>query len=79
MKEESPTELVKGAIDMQANDQEINLKNRSLNKGSSMPKQQINRQYSMPKITQTLSFGPRELHYNCAPIDDVEVGENHQP
>ena len=79
MREESPTELVKGAIDMQANDQEINLKNRSLNKGSSMPKQQINRQYSMPKITQTLSFGPRELHYNCAPIDDVEVGENHQP
>ena len=79
MREESPTELVKEAIEMQANNQEINMKNRSLNKGSSMPKQQINRQYSMPKITQTLSFGPRELHYNCAPIDDVEVGENHQP
>ncbi|XP_065627840.1 bidirectional sugar transporter SWEET17-like [Quercus suber] len=79
MREESPTELVKGAIEMQANDQEINLKNQSLNKGSSMPKQQINRQNSMPKITQTLSFGPRELHHNCAPIDDVEVGEKHQP
>ncbi|XP_050277722.1 bidirectional sugar transporter SWEET17-like [Quercus robur] len=79
MIEESPTELVKGAIEMQANDQEINMKNRSLNKGSSMPKQQINRQYSMPKTTKTLSFGPHELHYNCAPIDDVEVGEKHQP
>lgn len=79
MREESPTELVKGAIEMQANDQEINLKNRSLNKGSSMPKQQINRQNSMPKITRTLSFGPRELHQNCATIDDVEVGEKHQP
>ncbi|XP_030958605.1 bidirectional sugar transporter SWEET16-like [Quercus lobata] len=79
MSEESPAELVKGAIEMQGNDQEINLKNRSLNKGSSMPKQQINRQYSMPKITKTLSFGPHELHYNCAPIDDVEVGEKHQP
>ncbi|KAM3704753.1 hypothetical protein ACB098_03G029100 [Castanea mollissima] len=78
-REESPTELVKAAIEMRANDQEINLKNRSLNKGNSMPKQQVNRQYSMPKITKTLSFGPRELHSNCAPIDDVEVGEKHQP
>ena len=47
---------------MWVNDQEINLKNHSFNEYINMPKLQINKQYSMPKITKTLYFGPRELY-----------------
>jgi hypothetical protein len=56
------------------------LKNRRLNKGTiSMPKQQVDRQYSMPKIIKTLSFGPHELHSSWDSEDNVEIGEKDHP
>ena len=55
------------------------LKNRRLNKGTSMPKQQVDRQYSMPKIIKTLSFGPHELHSSLDSEDNVEIGEKDHP
>ncbi|GMY21766.1 bidirectional sugar transporter SWEET16-like, partial [Fagus crenata] len=55
------------------------LKNRRLNKGTSMPKQQVDRQYSMPKIIKTLSFGPHELNSSLDSEDNVEIGEKDHP
>jgi hypothetical protein len=56
------------------------LKNRSLNKGTiSMPKQQVDRQYSMPKIIKTLSFGPHELHSSWDSEDNVENWREGSP
>jgi solute carrier family 50 protein (sugar transporter) len=69
MKEEGSAHLAKGIVQMQAfhEDDEEALKNLSLNKGRSLPKSPVNRQYSFQNILKTFSLNP----YG----DDVEKGE----
>ncbi|KAL0454775.1 UNVERIFIED_CONTAM: hypothetical protein Slati_0816700 [Sesamum latifolium] len=75
MEEEGSAHLFKGAIQMQGfgedHDQETNMKNRSLNKGNSLPKPSVVRQYSQ-KIVKTISLSPYELQK--ATGNDVEEG-----
>jgi hypothetical protein len=81
MEEEGSAHLVKGIIQMQAfheDDEEV-LKNRSLNKGRSLPKPPVNRQYSFQRILKTFSLSPYEIHANYAHEDDVENGEKIHP
>jgi solute carrier family 50 protein (sugar transporter) len=81
MEEEGSAHLVKGIIQMQAfheDDEEV-LKNRSLNKGRSLPKPPVNRQYSFQRISKTFSLSPYEIHANYAHEDDVENGEKIHP
>jgi solute carrier family 50 protein (sugar transporter) len=58
MEEESSAHPVKGIIQMQAfhEDDEEALKNRSLDKGRSLPKPPVNREYSFQRILKTFSF-----------------------
>jgi solute carrier family 50 protein (sugar transporter) len=58
MEEEGSAHLVKGIIQMQAfhEDDEEALKTRSLDKGRSLPKPPVNRQYSFQRILKTFSF-----------------------
>ncbi|PIN05381.1 Multitransmembrane protein [Handroanthus impetiginosus] len=77
--EEGSAHLVRGTIQMQdlnENDQETNMKNRSLNKGNSLPKPPLARQYSQ-NLTKTLSLSPHELENLNE--NDIEKGfkENH--
>ncbi|XP_011092096.1 bidirectional sugar transporter SWEET16 [Sesamum indicum] len=60
MEDEGSAHLFKGAIQMQGIDEETNMKNRSLNKGNSLPKPSVVRQYSQ-KIVKTISLSPYEL------------------
>ncbi|KAE8010259.1 hypothetical protein FH972_006644 [Carpinus fangiana] len=71
MEEESSAHLVKGIVQMQAfhEDDEEALKNLSLNKGRSLPKSPVNRQYSFQNILKTFSLNP----YG----DDIEKGEKN--
>ncbi|XP_059439359.1 bidirectional sugar transporter SWEET16-like [Corylus avellana] len=81
MEEEGSAHLVKGIIQMQAfheDDQEA-LKNRSLNKGTSLPKPPVNRQYSFQRLLKTSSLNPYEVHSNWAHVDDLENGEKIHP
>ncbi|KAL0412986.1 UNVERIFIED_CONTAM: Bidirectional sugar transporter SWEET16 [Sesamum radiatum] len=74
MEEEGSAHLFKGAIQMQdfgEDDQETNMKNRSLNKGNSLPKPSVVRQYSQ-KIVKTISLSPYELQKVTG--NDVEEG-----
>ncbi|KAK4406696.1 Bidirectional sugar transporter SWEET16, partial [Sesamum angolense] len=74
MEEEGSADLFKGAIQMQGfdeDDQETSLKNRSLNKGNSLPKPSVVRQYSH-NIVKTLSLNPYELQKVTG--NDVEEG-----
>ncbi|KAK6121143.1 hypothetical protein DH2020_045131 [Rehmannia glutinosa] len=74
MEEEGSAHLFKRAIQMQdfnEADQVTNMKNRSLNKGNSLPKPSVIRQYSQ-NIMKTLSLSPYELEkFN---EDDIEKG-----
>ncbi|KAI3472470.1 hypothetical protein Pfo_031165 [Paulownia fortunei] len=63
MEDEGSAHLFKGAIQMQdfnEDDQEMKMKNRSLNKVNSLPKPSVVRQYSQ-NIMKTLSLSPYEL------------------
>lgn len=63
MEEEGSAHLFKGAIQMRdfsEDDEEAQKKNRSLNKGNSLPKPSLARQYSQ-NIMKTLSLSPYEL------------------
>jgi solute carrier family 50 protein (sugar transporter) len=83
MEEEGSAHLVKGMIQMRALDKDDEkaaaLKNRSLNKGRSLPKPSAIRQYSFQRILKTFSLNPHEIHSNWALEVDVENGEkiNH--
>ncbi|XP_059652376.1 bidirectional sugar transporter SWEET16-like isoform X2 [Cornus florida] len=56
--EEGSAHLVKGAIEMRDFDEaeEAQIKNRRLNKGRSLPKPSVSRQYSIHKIVKALSL-----------------------
>ncbi|KAG2694735.1 hypothetical protein I3760_08G159000 [Carya illinoinensis] len=57
-------------------DEESNsTKNRSLNKGRSLPKPSVVRQYSIPKILKTLSWNPYEIHSHWPRQDGLENAE----
>ncbi|XP_039029643.1 bidirectional sugar transporter SWEET16-like [Hibiscus syriacus] len=76
--EEGSAHLMKGSIEMHS--LEENLHNRSLNKGKSLPKPDINRQYSFQKIIKTLSLSPHELQSSRSPHESVvEEGNPDQP
>ena len=79
MEEEGSATLVKGVVEMQAHDggdENVELKNRTLNKGHSLPKPFIKRLYTMPtKIMKTLSLNAYELDSAWALGDDIETGE----
>ncbi|GMI79347.1 hypothetical protein HRI_001604000 [Hibiscus trionum] len=77
MEEEGSAHLMKGGIQMHS--LEENLNNRSLNKGKSLPKPYIDRQYSFQKIIKTLSLSPYELQSSRPPHEsDVEGGNPDQ-
>jgi solute carrier family 50 protein (sugar transporter) len=79
----SSTDKMKGMIQMRALDKDDEkaaaLKNRSLNKGRSLPKPSAIRQHSFQRILKTFSLNPHEIHSNWALEVDVENGEkiNH--
>lgn len=83
--EEDPaTNLVKKAVEMQANrdgdDGLANLKNRSFLKEHSLPKPIVNRLYTMPtKITRTLSLSSQEKDSVWDLGDDLEKGAKNHP
>ncbi|KAI8548150.1 hypothetical protein RHMOL_Rhmol07G0249800 [Rhododendron molle] len=73
MEEEGSTNLIKNAIEMQGHDKDDPKSiNRSLHKGSSLPKSSVSRQYSFNKLVKTLSLTPYELHYGRDHDYDVE-------
>ncbi|XVF06015.1 hypothetical protein REPUB_Repub06bG0011700 [Reevesia pubescens] len=74
MEEEGSAHLVKGGIEMHS--LEDDLKNRSLNKGKSLPKPHVNRQYSLQKILKTASSAPYELQSSFPHDSDVEDGKH---
>lgn len=68
---------MKGAIQMQGidkNEEEMKMNNRSLSKGSSLPKPSLIRQYNQ-NIMKTRSLSPEELEQLNA--KDVEKGLGH--
>lgn len=71
--EEGSAHLVKRAIEMQGLDEDFP-KNRSLFKGSSLPKPAFSRQYSVNKIVKTLSLSPYELQSGPDHEHDVKNG-----
>lgn len=72
--EEGSTQLVKGGIDLNENGEEMgNMKNRRLNKGNSLPKPSIIRQYSQ-NVKKTLSLSPYE--FQIFTHTDIEKGFN---
>ncbi|KAK4852739.1 hypothetical protein QYF36_026654 [Acer negundo] len=72
MEEDGSTHLVKRSIEMRAYDHDDDvdddgnkvMNDRILNKGTSLPKPSINRQYSLQKIVKTLSLGPYDVFPN---------------
>ncbi|KAF7138510.1 hypothetical protein RHSIM_Rhsim07G0192000 [Rhododendron simsii] len=73
--EEGSTNLIKHAIEMQGHDEDDpKSTNRSLHKGSSLPKPSVSRQYSVDKLVKTLSLNPYELHSSSDHDCDVENG-----
>lgn len=80
--EGSGVTLVKIAVEMQANggnDDEDNLKNKSLHKGRSLPQPIVNQLYTMPtKLMKTLSLRSQELNSVWDFGDeDLENGEKN--
>lgn len=67
--EEGSTDLIKNAIGMQGI-------NRSLRKGSSLPKSSVSQQYNVNKLAKTLSFNPNELYSGRDHNYDVENGRS---
>ncbi|XP_057962691.1 bidirectional sugar transporter SWEET16-like isoform X2 [Malania oleifera] len=63
--EEGSAHLVRGAVEMQAfdNDDAAKTKNQNLRKGRSLPKPSVLRQQSLQKIMKTFSLSPYELHH----------------
>ncbi|KAE9458969.1 hypothetical protein C3L33_09133, partial [Rhododendron williamsianum] len=75
--EEGSTNLIKNAIEMQGqNKDDPKSINRSLHKGSSLPKSSVSRQYNVNKFAKTLSFNPYELHSDRDHNYDVENGSS---
>ncbi|KDP23461.1 hypothetical protein JCGZ_23294 [Jatropha curcas] len=77
IEEEGSTHLVKGGIEMGAynnEDDEGDVKNRSLDKGKSLPKPAINRQNSLQKILRTLSLNAYDLQSGWVNQTDIENG-----
>ncbi|THF94874.1 hypothetical protein TEA_013382 [Camellia sinensis var. sinensis] len=74
--EEGSAHLVKTSIEMQDLDDHDDLKstNRNLNKGRSLPKPLVSRQYSINKIMKTFSLHPYELNSGSLHENDVENG-----
>ncbi|XP_021283031.1 bidirectional sugar transporter SWEET17-like, partial [Herrania umbratica] len=72
MEEEGSAHLVKRGIEMHS--LEDDLKNRSLNKGRSLPKPHVSRQYSLQKIMKTISLTPYESQSSYPLHSDVEDG-----
>ncbi|CAL5378708.1 unnamed protein product [Camellia sinensis] len=74
--EEGSAHLVKTSIEMQDLDDHDDLKstNRNLNKGRSLPKPSVSRQYSINKIMKTFSLHPYELNSGSLHENDVENG-----
>nr|AJU57231.1 bidirectional sugar transport SWEET 17 [Camellia sinensis] len=74
--EEGSAHLVKTSIEMQDLDDHHDLKstNRNLNKGRSLPKPSVSRQYSINKIMKTFSLHPYELNSGSLHENDVENG-----
>ncbi|TXG65176.1 hypothetical protein EZV62_006451 [Acer yangbiense] len=72
MEEDGSAHLVKRSIEMRAYDHDDDvdddgnkvMNDRILNKGTSLPKSSINRQYSLKKIIKTLSLGPYDVFPN---------------
>ncbi|XP_024023668.1 bidirectional sugar transporter SWEET17-like [Morus notabilis] len=81
--EGSDVTLVKRAVEMQANrgdddDDEDNLKNKSLHKGRSLPQPIVNQLYTMPtKLMKTLSLRSQELNSVWDFGEDLENGEKN--
>ncbi|XVE89620.1 hypothetical protein DITRI_Ditri20bG0010600 [Diplodiscus trichospermus] len=73
MEEEGSAHLVKRGIEMHSLEGD-DLKIRSINKGKSLPKPHVNRQYSFQKIIKTLSLNPYELQSSWSHESDVEDG-----
>ncbi|XP_058226152.1 bidirectional sugar transporter SWEET16-like isoform X2 [Rhododendron vialii] len=77
--EEGSTNLIKNAIEMQQGHDKDDPKsiNRSLHKGSSLPKSSISRQYTVNKLAKTRSLcNPYELRYGPDHDYDVENGRS---
>ncbi|KAI7980773.1 Bidirectional sugar transporter SWEET16 [Camellia lanceoleosa] len=74
--EEGSAHLVQTSIEMQDLDDHHDLKstNRNLNKGRSLPKPSVSRQYSINKIMKTFSLHPYELNSGSLHENDVENG-----
>ncbi|KAJ6876709.1 hypothetical protein NC651_029647 [Populus alba x Populus x berolinensis] len=53
--------------------EEGNLKNRSLSKGKSLPKPSVNGEYSLQKITKTLSFSANEAGIENGKLDSLDL------
>ncbi|KAE8675411.1 Nodulin MtN3 family protein isoform 2 [Hibiscus syriacus] len=76
--EEGSAHLMRGGIEIHS--LEENLNNRSLNKGKSLPRPYISRQYSLQKIIKTLSLSPYELQSSWPPHEsDVEEANPDLP
>ena len=77
MEEEGSVHLVKGGIEMHSLEED--LKNRSLNKGKSLPKSHVNRQDSFQKIIKAISLTSYELQSSWPHESDVEDGNTDHP
>ncbi|KAF7137169.1 hypothetical protein RHSIM_Rhsim07G0192200 [Rhododendron simsii] len=77
-KEEGSTNLIKNAIEMQGhNEDDPKSINRSLHKGSSLPKSSVSLQFNVNKLARTLSLcSPYELRYGRDHNYDVENGRS---
>lgn len=53
--------------------EEGSLKNRSLSKGKSLPKPSVNGEYSLQKITKTLSFSANEAGIENGKLDSLDL------
>lgn len=76
--EEGSAHLVKGGMEMHSLEEE-DLKIRGLNKGKSLPKPHLNRQYSFQKIIKTISLSPYELQSGWPDENDIEHGHTDHP
>lgn len=79
IEEDGSVQLVKGSVDILVHRDkdgeddggvdEGTLKNRSLSKGKSLPKPSVNGEYSLQKITKTLSFSANEAGIENGKLD----------
>ena len=83
IEEDGSVQLVKGSVDILVHRdkdgeddggvEEGNLKNRSLSKGKSLPKPSVNGDYSLQKITKTLSFSANEAGIENGKLDSLDL------